>query len=258
MKTVVVATDGRVLHNVAFLLQMRYPDVEVVAVTTASKVLATIENEAPDVVIVDSSFTGPDTIILIKELRKTSDALLVILTETESDIDKAQLLEVGADEYVGKPLSAIKLLSKVKALLRRVKGLGFQEERTLSMANGLTIHFSTREVDISGKRVQLTPHEYDLLSELARNVGKVVTHAALLDRVWGEEYSGDSEFLKKYIYRLRTKLETNPAQPRLLVNERGIGYKLILLIAFLVFNADSVFCNVPLNTAAEAPFGCPF
>ena len=97
----------------------------------------------------------------------------------------------------------------------------------ISIGGKLTINFTTNEVFLSGKRVKLTPIEYQLLSELVRNNGKVLTHSTLLEKVWGSEYGKDYSFVKKYIYRLRSKLERNASKPQLLLTERGIGYRFI-------------------------------
>ncbi len=142
-------------------------------------------------------------------------------------MDRARGLEAGADEYVTKPFSPIELLARVRALLRRTQRIGFKREHLLSMGSELAINFSTHEVLVSGKRVKLTPIEYNLLAELVRNEGRVLTHHALLEKVWGSEYTNDPNFVKKYIYRLRSKLEPNASDPQLLLNERGIGYRFI-------------------------------
>ena len=142
-------------------------------------------------------------------------------------MDRARCLEAGADEYVIKPFSPIELLARVRALLRRTKGVGFKPERLVSIGRELTINFTTREVSLSGKRVKLTPIEYHLLSELVRNNGRVLTHSTLLEKVWGSEYTDEYSFVKKYIYRLRSKLEPDASKPQMLLTERGIGYKFV-------------------------------
>ena len=188
-----------------------------------------VETESPDLVMVDSSLPDMDTLDLVSKIREFSDVPLIILSDAETDMDRARGLEAGADEYVTKPLSPIEFLARVRALLRRTQGLGFKPERLISIGIGgeLTINFTTHEIFLSGKQVKLTPIEYHLLSELARNEGRVVTHHALLEKVWGSEYASDSSFVKKYIYRLRCKLEPDASDPQMLLTERGVGYKLV-------------------------------
>lgn len=237
MKVITIAVEARILNEINFSLRMRYPDAEVKSIDKTHNITQVIEDEAADVVMIDSSCPGINTLDLIRDIRKVSDTLLIVITESESTIDKAQFLDTGADEYVSRPVSPVELLSKLRALLRRAQKLGFQEERTISTGNGLTVNLSRREVLLSGKQIYLTPHEYDLLVKLVRNLGRVVSHRVLLDRVWGSEYADDSDFLKKYIYRLRCKLEANPKKPKMLLNERGIGYKLMPAFTFLLCSA---------------------
>jgi len=142
-------------------------------------------------------------------------------------MDRARGLEAGADDHVNKPFSPIELLARIKALLRRTQGLGFKGGSLVSIGSELTINFATREVFLSDKQVKLTPIEYHLLSELVRNEGRVLTHNSLLEKVWGSEYVNDTGFTKRYIYRLRKKLNDDPGNPRMIHTEHGVGYKFI-------------------------------
>jgi len=186
-----------------------------------------VETESPDLVMVGSSLCDIDTLDLVNEIREFSDAPLIILCQAVTDMDVARGLEAGADEYVTKPFSPMELLARVRALLRRTQGLGFKPERLVSIGVELTINFATREVFLSGKYVKLTPIEYDLLTHLVRNEGRVLTHGILLEKVWGSEYDNDRSFVKKYVYRLRSKLEQDASKPQMLLTERGIGYRFV-------------------------------
>ncbi len=227
MKVLLIEHNQQVVRDISFCLQVRYPEAIVVSVAEGPKGIELVETEAPDLVMVDSFLPDIDILDLISQIREFSDVPLIILSEAETDMDRARGLEAGADEYVTKPFSPIEFLAKVKALLRRTQGLGFKPERSISIGDKLTINFTTHEVFLSGKLVKLTPIEYDLLSELVRNEGRVLTHRLLLEKVWGSEYVNDYSFVKKYIYHLRSKLEPDAKKPQMLLIERGIGYKFV-------------------------------
>ena len=222
-----MAENQRIVRDIFFCLQVRYPEAVVVSVPDGAKGIDMVETESPDLVMVDLSLPDTDTLDLVGKIREFSDVPLIILCEAETDMDRARGLEAGADEYVAKPFSPIELLARVKALLRRTQGVGFKPERVISIGDELTINFGTREVFLAGKRVKLTPIEYHLLSELVRNNGKVLTHNTLLEKIWGPDYGDDYSCVKKYIYRLRSKLEPNASKPQMLLTERGIGYRII-------------------------------
>ncbi len=226
MKVLVIEEDRKTAREVEFCLGLSYPEAAVVTVPQGVKGLDMVEAESPDLVLADSSLPDMDTMHLVSKLREFSNVPLVILCQAENDMDKARGFEAGVDEYIIKPFSPIEFLARVKALLRRTQGLGFKPERVLSIGQ-LTINFATHGVLLSDKQVKLTPIEYKLLTELARNAGRVLTHEAILERVWGSEYANDVTFIKKYIYRLRAKLESDARKPQMILTERGVGYRFV-------------------------------
>jgi DNA-binding response OmpR family regulator len=226
MKVLLVENENKQLKNITYFLAMRYPQIVISSFSKGLKALEMIETETPDLVMVASSLPDIDILDLISKIRLVTDVPLLILIEGGSDTDRAIVLEAGADDYISKPFSPIELVARVNALLRRTHRDGFKPQTTLS-AGDLTINFSMREVSLSGKSIKLTPHEYSLLAMLAQNEGKVLTHHILLEKVWGVDYTGDYSFIKKYIYRLRSKLESDPVNPRIIICERGTGYKFI-------------------------------
>ena len=225
MKVLVIEDNKQVLCDVALCLQVRYPEAIVLSTADGQKGMELIEKEVPDLVLIDSSLPDIDTLDLVNKIREFSDVPLVILSDVGTDMDGARYLETGADDYVTKPLSHIYFLAKIRALLRRTQGIGFKRDHLIS-AGKLSINSGTQEVFFSGKRVKLTPIEYQLLSELVRNDGRVLTHNLLLEKIWGLEHEVDG-FVKKYIYRLRSKLESDASKPQMILTERGLGYKFV-------------------------------
>ncbi|MBI2328785.1 MAG: response regulator transcription factor, partial [Chloroflexi bacterium] len=208
MKVLVIDDNQLVSKDISFCLVVRYPDVSVVAVDTGAEGLKMIESEWPDVVIASSSLPDMAILDLVSRIRDFSDVPLIILSsEMDTDMDRARGLETGADEYITTPFSPMELLARVKALLRRTQRLGFKQGHVAAFGGELSINFDTHEVSLAGKRVKLTPIEYQLLVELVRNEGRVLTHRVILEKVWGAEYGNENSSIKKYIYRLRSKLE---------------------------------------------------
>jgi DNA-binding response OmpR family regulator len=222
VKVLIIEANQRTTDDITFCLQTRYPGVKVFSAGEAKRALEIAEGESPDLVIMDSSVPRMDVLGVITGLRQFSQVPVLMLSEAETDMDRARGLEAGADEYLAKPFNPMELLARCKALLRRAKtGLS---ERMVSI-NDLTVNFTTHEVYLSGGRIKLTPTEFALLTELVKNQGTIVTHRDLLQRVWGPQYVRDHDLVKAYIWRLRSKLETSGG-PRIIMSERGLGYRL--------------------------------
>jgi two-component system KDP operon response regulator KdpE len=225
LKALVIGDNRQLVKDITFCLQVRYPDVAVVSVGEGLRGIEMAETECPDLVMVDSSLPDIDTLDLVSKIREFSDVPLVILSEGETDMERARGLEAGADDYISKPFSPLEFLARVRALLRRVQGTDSKTERLLSVGSELAINFTTHEVFVSSKRISLTPTEYNLLSQLVRNQGKVLTHNMLLEKVWGSQYTNDPSLIKKYICRLRSKIESDASKPQMVLTERGVGYR---------------------------------
>ncbi len=227
MRVLVIEDKPTVVKDIAFCLKVRYPETEVISMADGKKGIDLVEGESPDLVMVDSSLPGTNSLDLIRKIREFADVPLIILCDAESDLDKAKGLEAGADEYINKPFSPIELLARVNALLRRTRGASFRPDHTVSLGNGLTVDLSKREVSLSGKPVRLTRIEFELLSLLVRNEGRVLTHQTLLEKVWGPEYANKTEYIEANARRIRDKLEEEPDNPRMVLSEPGIGYKFV-------------------------------
>ncbi|WP_069806254.1 response regulator [Thermogemmatispora onikobensis] len=191
----------------------------------------------PQLVLLDLSLPTLDGLAFLRRLREWSNAPVIVLSAHDEEPVKIKALDQGADDYLTKPFSVNELLARVRVALRRAA----ETERLLSSLgqgntspstpvyrcggpDGLEVDFARRKVRSGGKEVHLTPTEYDLLYELTRNAGKVLTHRELLQRVWGADYIGETTYLRTFIRHLRRKLEPDPAHPRFLHNEPGVGY----------------------------------
>jgi two-component system KDP operon response regulator KdpE len=224
MKILIIGEAETIISDITLCMNMRYPDITVLS-DDASKGINTIELESPDIVITDFPLSNIKPSEYICTIREFSDVPLIVLGEEIVDIDKARILETGADEYINKPLNHIEFLAITNALLRRTKGLGYESQMVVSLEEELSINLNTHEIIRSGNRIPLTPVEFKLLSALVRNRGQVLSHNSLLEKAWGTNYVHDSQLLKNEVYRLRRKLEPEPSNPRYIINERGFGYR---------------------------------
>jgi two-component system KDP operon response regulator KdpE len=226
MNVLIIGENYYVLRDLELCLRVRWPQAVIKSCAREAEALEVLQGESPDLVILDSSITGVDGLDLIGSIRQFSDAVLIMLTEQGTDLQKMEYLEAGADDYLDKPFNPVELLARVRALMRRVREDGFPEEHQLSVGKELTVDLSAHQVLVSNKRVRLTPTEYKVLVKLARNNGRLVTYQTLLNDVWGGEYGNDVTLIKKYVYRLRSKLKLAGNISCDFACERGIGYRL--------------------------------
>jgi len=216
-----------IVESISLCFELRWPGIKVISTAEGRKGLSLAETESPDVIIIDLGLPDIDGFEVVKDIRAFSNVPIIIVTVRDDEMDKVRGLELGADDYITKPFSHMELLARIKAVLRRAHMPELQAEERSLYSPRLTIDFTTRTVTVNGQPVRLTPTEYNLLHYLVLNEGIVLTHRALLERVWGEEYSDSPEYLKVYIQRLRNKLEEDPGNPKLLISERGLGYKFV-------------------------------
>lgn len=178
----------------------------------------------PDVVILDLSLDDMDGIEVCRQVRAWSPVPIIVLTVRADDADKVRALDLGADDYLTKPFSSSELMARVRVALRHATHGSHLDARF--QTGGLTIDFAARQVTVDGDEVHLTPTEYAVLTYLARNVGKVITHRTLLQAVWGPQYEDEAHYLHVFIGQLRRKIEPDPSRPHYLLTEPGIGYRL--------------------------------
>ena len=185
-----------------------------------------------DLLVLDLMLPGIDGFEICRRVRQKSNVPILMLTARDEEIDRVVGLEVGADDYMGKPFSMRELIARVRAMLRRVEllrkdmkpSLPIETEQSLKFG-GLLINPDRREVQVYGKIVELKPKEFDLLLYMAQNHGKVLTRERILEQVWGWDYIGESRTVDVHIRWLREKLESDPANPKMLVTVHGTGYR---------------------------------
>jgi two-component system KDP operon response regulator KdpE len=186
--------------------------------------LAMVEKEGPDLVILDIMLPGMDGFDVLQKIREFSSVPVIMLTAKDQDVDVVRGLQHGADDYVKKPFSVHELLARVEAVLRRAAPSEDVQVHPPFKCDDFEMDFQQRRVTVHGKEVKLGPTEYKLLSQLVRNAGRVLLHGDLLRKVWGPEYGNEVEYTRVYISYLRNKIEDDPAHPKYILTEHGVGY----------------------------------
>lgn len=181
----------------------------------------------PDLVILDLGLPDRDGLEVIARLREWSSVPIVVLSARGQERDKVAALDAGADDYLTKPFGISELLARMRVALRHAARIADknQPEPSKIVVGALEVDLAARRVFLAGNRVHVTQLEYRLLATLARHAGKVLTHRYLLKEVWGPQSVGDTHYVRIYIANLRRKIEPNPAQPRYLLTEQGVGYR---------------------------------
>jgi two-component system KDP operon response regulator KdpE len=202
-------------------------DYRLIEAETGQKALALAASQPPDLVILDLGLPDKDGLDVLRSLREWLAAPVIVLSARGQEKDKIAALDSGADDYLTKPFGMGELLARVRVALRhasRAAGAGKGEPRFT--VGELTVDFSARRVFLQDKEVRLTPIEYRMLSVLAQHAGKVLTHRQLLKEVWGPGNAEEVHYLRVFMAGLRRKLEATPSQPRYLLTEQGVGYRL--------------------------------
>lgn len=178
----------------------------------------------PDLIILDLGLPDLDGIDVLTRIRESSKVPVIVLTAREHENDKILAFDLGADDYVTKPFGMGELLARIRNALRHSGDVGDEE---ILRFGTITIDLEEREVRVNDNQVKLTPTEYQLLTILGQNRGKIVTHHQLLSMIWGADMEENSHYLRIYVGQLRKKLEEDPSEPVHIINEPGVGYKLI-------------------------------
>jgi two-component system, OmpR family, KDP operon response regulator KdpE len=193
---------------------------------TGADGLVEVASRQPDVAIVDLGLPDIDGLEVIRRLRGWTTVPIIVLSARGQERDKVVALDAGADDYVSKPFGADELLARIRVALRHTAGASHEEDDAAFAVGELRVDLLRRQVSIAGALVHLTPIEYKLLTTLVRHAGKVVTTPQLLREVWGPTHAEQGHYVRVYMAHLRHKLESEPANPRYLLTEPGVGYRL--------------------------------
>jgi len=221
-RILVVDDEPQVLRSLRAGLAARGYQIETAA-DGASGLIAAAD-ASPDLIVLDLGLPDVDGVEVCRRLREWSSIPIIVLSAREREGDKIAALDAGADDYLTKPFGMGELLARVRAALRRA--VVAVAEQPVFRVGDLVIDLARRRVARGGQEIHLTPKEYDLLKHLARHAGKVITQRQLLQAVWGPEYGDEGHYLRVQMSGLRRKLEPEPARPRYLITEPGVGYRL--------------------------------
>jgi two-component system KDP operon response regulator KdpE len=222
-KVLIIEDDREIVDSVSLTFRLRWPEAELISAGLGEEGVEMVENEAPDIVILDLGLPDMSGFDVLRQIRLFSSVPVVILTVKGEEADMVKGLEWGADEYVVKPFRQLELLARLKVQLRKQTS---PDEEAPIICGPLRLDPSTFQLTHGGKEISLTIVEGRIIEHLMRNAGHVVTHTRLAEAVWGEDYPGAIDSLRVYIRYLRQKLEADPSHPKLILTKAGVGYSL--------------------------------
>jgi two-component system, OmpR family, KDP operon response regulator KdpE len=220
-RVLIVEDDPQLLRALAINLRARHYDVD--TAPDGATALAAANRRPPDLVILDLGLPDMDGIQVIRGLRGWCPATIIVLSARETQTDKVSALDSGADDYMTKPFGMDELLARIRAAMRRV--VPNTTAQPVVRTDTFTVDLADRRVTTKDGEIRLTPTEWHVLEVLIRHSGKLVGQKQLLQEVWGPSYESETNYLRVYMAQLRRKLERNPARPRHLLTEPGIGYR---------------------------------
>jgi len=221
--SVVLIVEDEESYRDALGFMLEREGFEVILASDGAEGLVQFERHGADIVLLDLMMPGLSGTEVCRRLRQRSTVPIIMVTARDAEIDKVVGLELGADDYVTKPFSHRELVARVRAVLRRGHDVELMPD--VIEAAGVRMDVERHEVWVDGRPVRLALKEFELLEMLLRNAGRVMTRGQLIDRIWGADYVGDTKTLDVHVKRLRGKIESDPANPALLLTVRGLGYK---------------------------------
>lgn len=189
--------------------------------------LSLLVSEKYDLLLLDLGLPDVDGIKIIEKVREWSDMPIIVVSARDQDREKVLCLDMGADDYLTKPFSSAELMACIRVALRHINKLNAEKQSSIYKVGGLQINLDKRVVELEGTPIHVTPMEYNLLVLFFKNMGKVLTTSYILKKVWGVDYSSDTQALRTLMAALRRKIEKNPAKPRYIMTEIGVGYRLM-------------------------------
>jgi two-component system KDP operon response regulator KdpE len=225
MQILVVDDETRMIDFIRMNLELE--GFRVLGARNGIEALDMVRKHILDLIVLDVMMPQLDGFETLRMLREFSTVPVIMLTAKSEEEDKVHGLELGADDYVTKPFGARELVSRVKAVLRRTSMLVDPGQAALKIDDRLSVDFNRREVIVGGERIKLRPTEYRLLYYLIENAGWTVPHEQLLAKVWGYEYRDETHYVRLYVNYLREKIEQDPANPKYILTERGVGYRFV-------------------------------
>jgi two-component system, OmpR family, KDP operon response regulator KdpE len=219
----VVDDETRMIDFIRMNLELE--GAKILSAKNGLEALDQVRKHNPDLILLDIMMPQLDGYETLRMLREFSSIPVVMLTAKSEEEDIVKGLELGADDYITKPFGVRELVSRVKAVLRRVQSTTEHGQALLKIDDRLTVDFNNHAVIVAGQPIKLRPTEYRLLYHLIENVGWTVPHEQLLAKVWGYEYRDETHYVRLYINYLREKIEEDPANPKYILTERGIGYR---------------------------------
>jgi two-component system KDP operon response regulator KdpE len=193
---------------------------------TGAQAVRMAAQQPPDLVMLDLGLPDIDGQEVLRQLREWLQSPIIILSARDQEQQKVAALDSGADDFVAKPFHTGELLARLRVALRHAARVGTERESSTFLCGELKVDLAARRVFVRDAEVHLTPIEYKLLTTLVRNAGKVLTHRHLLKEVWGPDQTRETHYLRVFMANLRRKIESDPAQPRYLLTEQGVGYRL--------------------------------
>jgi two-component system KDP operon response regulator KdpE len=229
LKILLIEDSPEIVKGVSLTFKLRWSDAVILSAENGGDGIKKVEEDSPDIIILDINLPDMSGFDVLEHVRQFSEVPIIILSARDQEIDKVRGLEIGADDYIVKPFSPSELLVRCQAVLRRTgtHSAGEAELRPIESGN-IYLDLNTNEFIVDNEKIHLTPNERRILYYLASNENKVVTQDAIKQYVWGNEAKYlDNTALKRYIYQLRLKLGDNANEPKLILNERGIGYRFV-------------------------------